>query len=346
MTESRVMKIFVKLSRVPARLARVFSGTLVALLLCACGQDSMPAGVIASVNGEPITLHAVQALLDSRSSWQDMSEAQSLDDMRENYCRGVSQLIVHALVRQELARLGLTPAKEDFDKAVKNVEEDFGEESLKKFLADSAIREDDWRSLMRDHLALETFKKQILSPGLKAGLDEVKNYYREHQKDFILPKSWHVCFLSAESINSLQGWCDNFARGIIGDEVVHQCRTVQIEEIPAFWQTAIASLKAPSCARPREEDGEWRSLALLEKIPARTLDLAEAYALVENILLARDRNRAFAQWLEKRTGQSRILLSPELKGCFKAPGETSGERPGDNAATGAGGAERDAKTGS
>ena len=52
------------------------------LLLAACLEARLPDGVVATVNGEPITLRRLQTLLDSRSPSLGAMRTPSLENMR------------------------------------------------------------------------------------------------------------------------------------------------------------------------------------------------------------------------------------------------------------------------
>ena len=78
------------------------------LLLAACLEARLPDGVVATVNGEPITLRRLQTLLDSRSPSLGAMRKPSLENMRREYGEGLGTLIIYALVRQDLQRLQMT----------------------------------------------------------------------------------------------------------------------------------------------------------------------------------------------------------------------------------------------
>ncbi|MDE5878920.1 MAG: hypothetical protein K2G99_02675, partial [Desulfovibrio sp.] len=75
-----------------------------------------------------------------------------------------------------------------------------------------------------------------------------------------------------------------------------------------------------SCGQAREQDGEWRAAALAGRQPGHSLELAEAYPLIESILLAEKKSAAFGQWLEESLGRSEILVAPELRESLLTPG--------------------------
>ena len=189
----------------------------VCLALSGCLERRLPEGVMASVNGEPIHLAAVQALMDSRSTSLGIPLRPSLEDMKNRYGGALGTLIVHTLVRQDLARRGLSVTDAALEHAVEQVRADFGPGGLEKFLTDSSLREADWKALMRDYLAMDVFRKRVLLPAIQVSLEEARAYYQEHKAEFLLPGSLDVCLATAPDREALTAYCGSFSRRAVAD---------------------------------------------------------------------------------------------------------------------------------
>lgn len=316
------MKIFFKLFLLVSLLA----------LTCACENDKAPAGVVATVNGEPITLLAVQAMMDSRSPTAGVPPRPSLEDMRKNYSRALVILIANTLARQELAARGMEVEPEAVEETVREIRGDYGENGLDQYLEESFIREADWKQQILDYLSLRAFKNEILLPAISVSLEEIKDYYNKHEKEFYLPDNMLVCFLTADSSKAITDWSVDMDIQKSFPGLNAECLYATSEEIPESWRKEAREMKAGATARPRQEDGVWRSLAILEKNSGKKLSTAQAYALIENILEEEKGKDAFDSWLEKKLSESRIKITPELAGMFKV--EPSGEREVENGENG------------
>lgn len=288
-----------------------FIFVLLLLFLAAC-KPALPPGTVASVNGEYISLHSVQALLDSRSASLGIPARPSVSEMRKNYAHALSILITHALVRQELAARGIEISEADMELAINGVREDFGDVSLTEYLAEDFLREEDWRQLFRDQLALEAFTERVLLPSVRVSLDEIRAWYKEHQEDFKVPENYNICYGSAKSREELEAWCKDAGSEKFDAGSCAQCQQTLPEMVPSPWQAEVKKLKPGSCARPAEIDGLWRTAAVIDRQPARILPLSEVYALIENIIIEQKKLAAFDQWLERRLADSSILALPDL----------------------------------
>ncbi len=334
------------------------------LLLSGCFERRLPEGVVASVNGEPIHLAAVQALMDSRSTSLGIPLRPSLEDMKRRYGGALGTLIVHALVRQDLARRGLSVTDAALEHAVEQVRADFGPGGLEKFLTDSSLREADWKALMRDYLAMDIFRKRVLLPAIQVSLAEARAYYQEHKAEFLLPGYLDVCLATAPDREALSAYCASFATrfrsrpedmadagvpdlsaAAAGDSgALAQCLEVRPDEVPPAWRKELETLNPGACGQPRQQEGEWRVVALAGRHRGHSLDLAEAYPLIEALLLEEKKSGAFGKWLEDSLARSEILVAPELREPLLTPGtpgyavmepdegeelERSGEQPQD-----------------
>ncbi|SDF68970.1 peptidylprolyl isomerase [Desulfovibrio legallii] len=292
------------------------------LALAGCLEARLPEGVVATVNGEAISLRGLQALLDSRSAALGALQRPSLESMRQRYGEGLGTLIVCALVRQDLQRRQLAVSPEALEAAIEAVRQDYGgKEALDRYLADEALDAEEWRALMRDHLSLVQFEKLVLEPGIRVGLDEVRAFYQDHAKDFDLPPLLTVCFVSGAERQAVEAFCGAFPRlpAAGAEGALRQCLEARAEDLPQPWRKAVAGLKPGQCAPPRAEDGGWRTVALRARKPAARLGLAEAYALVEQELREQKLDAAFLRWLEGALAQARIRVSPDLKADLLTP---------------------------
>lgn len=282
-------------------------------LLLGCGDEKLPPGIVASVNNEPVKLHSLQTLLDSRSTFLNLNPDTSFDELRKNYANALGILIANTLVRQELAARGLEPSENEVKQTIERIVSDMGEENLESFLEEELLNANDWKAMVKDHLAVEIFRNHILLPAIKIEFSEVKEYYQQHQKDFMLPERAKACFLTADTRQKIIDWCaDVSKRNYLTDDMA-QCVEVRLDEVPQPWNKELKNLKPNTCGKIHEEADEWQSVALLEHQPARIPELPEVYAVVEKILIEPKQTAAFDKWLENRIKSSTILVAPELQ---------------------------------
>ena len=274
----------------------------------------MPEGVIATVNGEAIHLRTVQALLDSRSGALGMQRKPTLANLKNLYGEALGTLVVQALIRQELERRELAVSDADLESAIGSIRAEYGQEEFSAHLTELSLDEDLWRQLMRDLLAVQRFEQQLLSPRVDVSLDEIRKFYLEHQHDFSVPKTCHICFAASASQESLAAYAEAFAQRAAGEipGVDVQCIRTTAGEIPETWTQALARLKARQCGRIRKDGDQWQTICLKERQGEHVLLMAEAFPLIERTLREEKMSRAFGEWLEQSLARADIRVSPQL----------------------------------
>ena len=294
------------------------------LFLAACLETRLPDGVLATVNGTPITLRSVQALLDSHSASLGTKRSPSLENMKREYGEALGTLIIYELVQQELQRRQMAVSEASLDAAINDIKKDYGGgDGLEQYLTEESLDPREWRALMRDHLSMVSFEKRVLTSGIKVSIDEVRAYYAAHEKDFQMPETLRVCLASGESRQDVEAFCADVAkRPADGSTVKLQCLSTGAGDLPQSWRKPAESLKEGQCAPVRREDGVWRSVALFERTPATRMGLADAYPLVESILREQKMSAAFEAWLAEALASSDIKVAHDLAPDLLAPPST------------------------
>lgn len=275
------------------------------------------------VNGEPIYLHSLETLLDSRSSGYTYHAQTDVEDMQKSYAHALSVLLAHALVRQELKQREIKLPEKSEDGVIKDLNEEIGEASLEDFLTEGSIRKDDWQQLMSDYQALEIFRNQVLLPNIRIELDEIRTYYEKHKDDFRLPSYIRACFLNAAEKGELEALCKGVEEQDISESPLALCADVESNMLPSPWQEEQASIKLNSCGKFRHEKDSWQTVAILARSSARVPKLAEIYVLIEKILLEEKQQAAFDKWLADKVANSSIMVVPELNQSLRLGQEES-----------------------
>ncbi|MDR2056243.1 MAG: SurA N-terminal domain-containing protein [Desulfovibrio sp.] len=294
---------------------------LVCLFSAGCLQARLPEGVVATVNGEPIYLRTVQALLDGRTSASGAWETPSLKIMKTRYGDALGTLIVSALVRQELARRKIAVSDGDMEKALAEMRADYGREEFSRIFADESLNETEWRNLLRDHLSMQRFEKNILLPGIKIDLPAVRAYYQEYAADFSLPETLNVCFATAERKEDLEAYRDAFPNAAMAPPhgTSEQCQNILPQDLPPEWQKRLGNLAERACAVSVARGPVWETICLKQRLVAGSVGVAEAYALIERQLLEKEKLAAFRRWLEVSLALADIRVSPHMRDDLLSP---------------------------
>ncbi|GFM35563.1 peptidylprolyl isomerase [Desulfovibrio psychrotolerans] len=291
-----------------------------AAMLAGCGNDSVQDGVVATVNGKPIYLKQLEARYDlDNLSWSG-GMVPSVDVLRSEYGQVLSQLIVHELVIQALDRAGLGITDEDVAKAEAVVREDYPEDQFEKSLVEEYIDIEEWRSMLRQRLAMERLKSDILRPRVKLTSQEAETYYREHLADFYLPPRVRFLQITGPDRRQVEKARESYLRQQdieavqnTFDEITIREMRMRLNMLPVGWESAIGKLKPGQASTVSSGDNGFETLVLLEHMPEKVLDPSRAYPLVETVLIEQKMRVAFEEWLVDELGRSEVKVTRLLR---------------------------------
>jgi len=295
------------------------------------GLDRPEPGVLAEINGQPITLAEVEALHDmeivaSGMIGSGMDAGPSLEQVRQDYARCLSLLVTQTLIRQELAKAGLSVT----DKEVRDMERLLGhglneasptdtqadaEGAFDRHIEEEGLSPAFWRSQLRARLELERWQSVLLGRVVVPS-SEVHEYLSAHPEALQEPEQIHCLILSGLSKKVVESTREKAGPSLMAHSLPEGVAMRRIhgsvERVPQIWRKTAAGLEPGQMSALRKTDDVWGCLLLLDRRPARERSPAEAYAYVE-ALLARERlPQIFDQWLTEAVTRSRILMAHAL----------------------------------
>lgn len=273
----------------------------------------LPRGILATVNGEQISLGRVQLVVDGQ---QMLGATSSFDDMRGAYARALQCLIVTRLMERELAKNGLLPDRETIDAASRQYLADYTPEELQKTLGESGVSEEDWLELMRDrHIAI-LFGQHILLDRLHIPLGEIRAYYQQNKEQFTAPDRYGLCNVLHADKARLEAFCAALGKGESASATeppLHaSCMDVRRDELPDALQALAKKGRTGVCAPLERADEFWLAAWLAPMHKAREIPLHEAWPVIEALLRDSEKYQAFADWLALALARADIRLAPEI----------------------------------
>lgn len=298
------------------------------LLLAACMESSLPDGAVAEVNGRTISLRLVQALMDSRFVDMGSLEAPTPEGMKERYGEALGTLIIAGLAEEELAARGQAVSEDTVRHEEQLIRDDYGDEDFTACLEREGLDYEDWRQLLRLHLTLRALERQVLLPGIRISVDEVRAYHAAHADQFTLPDHMVLCFLSGDDRERLEAWCKHFPAGRdnVPDGLRTQCLDMREDELPPPERKEVAALAEGSCGRIREVDGRFQTFGLVVRHKRSVRPAAAVYPFIEAALRKQKLRAALAQWLESRLARADIRVAPALRPVLEDMARRSEER--------------------
>lgn len=298
------------------------------LLAASCVESSLPDGAVAYVNGKTISLRLVQALMDSRSVDMGTLEAGTPETVRNQYGEALGTLIIACLAEEELAERGQSVSEEAVRREERLIREDYENEDLKAYLEREALDYDDWLRLLRVHLTMRAFERQVLLPGIRISVDEVRAYHAKHEEQFRVPDHMMLCFLSGEDKAAMEAYCRRFPTGRdnVPDGLRVQCQDMEEAELPQPERREVAAINEGKCGKIQEVDGSFRAFGVVARHKGGGQPAAAVYPFIEAALREQKLRVAFGEWLERRLAHADIRVAPAMRRVLEDMARRSRER--------------------
>lgn len=294
---------------------------LLALIVGCTRAEQDEVGVVARVNGAPITLEMLEFQYDQLHFNALSGELPSVSVLRGAYGEILGQLIAQELVNQELAKRGQEVSDEELERAEASIRADYPDDTFDRMLAEEFVDLRMWRKQLRAMCGIEKFQRLVLRPSIRLDYREVEAHYHAHLDSYRLPERLRVLVVRATE------------RALVEKALAQFHRQKDLEALRRAFPGAMVrevvvprELLTPAWADALHGDGKggdtsgailagaggFEGLLLLERLPAETQDIAVAYPQVEAALLEQRLQQAFDAWLAKALQGSVVLVSSRL----------------------------------
>jgi len=296
--------------------------TLLVLLVAVpgCSSEDEEAGIVARVNGRPITLHQLELKYDFMHLSSGGDPNPTVAKLREDYGQLLGDLVVQSLVESELERRGLSVTDEELAEAEAEIRADYPEGTFEQVLVEEYIDINYWRDELRARLAMEKFFGDVLRPQIRLDYQEAEAYYREHLNDFYLPARVRFHLVRGPSRELVQSALKLYreegdiqaVEGKFNKVTVRELK-MREDRLTVDWAGALKGLEPGEAGPILSDDTGYMALVFLEKSSARVLDPSRAYPVVEKVLLEQKLRQAYQEWLAGEMQRAEIVISPHLK---------------------------------
>ncbi len=276
-------------------------------------------GEVARVNGSPITLKQLNAMRDSMLTSQGGEQMLALEAVRQSYGRQLANLIVQELVIQQLGKknMGVTPEELAAEEAL--VRADYNQEDFERFLLEESIDLETWREMLLRRVSMNKFLATQIRPQVEITPEEAEHYYIIHQSEFELPERYGFMRFSGAGKDGVGGAAKRYQQIFSVTDVRENYPEVQLhtvrmakERLAPEFISALEKLKVGQISPVFAYGGEYVVLLLTSREAGTLMNRAEAFPLIENMLLEEKMQGVFSEWLEKTLSKADISVSAHL----------------------------------
>jgi len=288
-------------------------------LLPGCGKAQEDVGVVARVNGRAIQLEMLEFQYDLQHFDAFSGSLPTVGALREAYGKILGGIIALELVNQELEKRGQDVSDKELADAEALVRADYPDDTFEKMLAEEFIDLPMWRKHLRYACGAEKFQRLVLRPQIHLDYREIETYYRDHLDEFRLPERVRLVVVHGPGRDAVEKALAHYGQHKSVKAVAETFPGIQAREVTvpkallsSVWAEALQSVQPGKTALVAAGRDVFEGLLLLERLPAETLDIAQAYPQVEAALVEARLQQAFEAWLSKAVDASVILVSQRL----------------------------------
>ncbi|WP_092121835.1 SurA N-terminal domain-containing protein [Desulfonatronum thiosulfatophilum] len=285
-----------------------------------CSSPMVEDGVVARINGQPVYLAQLEAVHDLKYLARTTQHSSSLGRLRQEYGAVLSEIVVQYLVAQFLEERGLAVSENELGASEAQVRADYPEGAFEQTLVEEYVHLDRWREQLKATLSQEKLLQKVLRPSISIDYQEVDSYYRNNIGDFYLHPRVEFLFIHGRDRDLVERVLEMSASEpdpvILGkrfDRVGVYTYNLREDNLSTDWQALLVELepKQATSILMREPEGHY-ALVLLERTQGRIIDPAQAYPLVERILVERKMEQAFDAWLADALASANIVINQQL----------------------------------
>jgi len=296
---------------------RVFFLFLVVILLISgCKKRPEEKGIVARVNGEPITLEEFNKTL--------LPYSPSKEELPALKRRVLDQLIEKGLKLQEARRLGLAVTDEELHQRIKETMGSYPKSEFITFLNKEGTTFEEWKKGVSENILLEKLiTSQVYLP-IKVSEKEITAYYQEHRDQFKEPKKFRIRQILVENQVEAEEILKALGKGEGFEELARKKSLspdkerggdmgyFSTEEMLAEWEEAVGKLSPGEVSYPVESPYGWHIFKLEKVLPPRMVNLKEARKKIKEKLLLERREGASKEWLLGLRVRAEIEINKEL----------------------------------
>jgi peptidyl-prolyl cis-trans isomerase C/foldase protein PrsA len=291
-----------------------------------CGRE-LPAGVVAEVDGRPVSLEEFKAQAAFMGLGGDPRKL--APELRRAV---LESLIRRRLVAARAQELSISLEPEELGREERLLRQGLDPAAFEQGLAAQGLGYGQWRRMLARELLVRKTLELVVAPRVQVSADEVAAYYHRHRREFRRPAqvlAQHAVLprrgLAAELVERV-GRGQDLARAAaeLGAPLAEGGEPTWLSRghMPEDLEERIFALEPGRLAGPLASDYGFHVVRVVDKRPAREVPLAQAAETIQRRLTARKVEELADGWIDELRGQAQIRLSSR----FLEQGRTDGLR--------------------
>ncbi len=253
-------------------------------------------GIALFVNGEPITLHAIER----------MRAALHTDKLR-----ATDMLVMEKLKESEIKRLKIEVTDSQMDAQITQIAQQNGM-NLDQFYA-AIMREGmsltEYRTKLKEQILAQELMRKILFSSNVGQEDELRKYYNEHLEEFMIPKEIAGIKFVSRDKNALESFIAQGKTNEIPNTIAHHEETLLLSSLPSQVADIFLTSQENAFTQVFEsDDGNFVAFYIKQKIASEQVDFEKAKNYIVQKLIANNQEKILNDYFERVRSRSKIVF--------------------------------------
>lgn len=269
--------------------------------------------IVATVNGEPVTLSELERILHPvYTRYDQVFEGEELEQYRVRARHELlEQLIENKLILQKAKSEGISLTEAALEEELAEVKDKFGSmEEFERALKREGLDLKRYKNELKDQLIVRAMIEREVAPKAKVRPQEVEAYYKDHQEEFLAPEEVHIQHIlvkdSREEIEEIYKELE--AGKDLGGRWV-DLGFIPRNRLKPELDTVVGSLEVGEYSQIIETEVGYYIILLKGSKPPRTLLLSEIWDVLKDKLLKIKLREEHKKWIETLRSKAHVEIS-------------------------------------
>lgn len=274
--------------------------------------------VVATVNGEPVTLSELERILQPvYKQFEQVYTGEELEFAKKRARQELlGQLIENKLVLQKAKEEGVQITEAGMEEELADIKEKFGSiEEFEKALENEGLTLEEYKKELTEQLTIRAMIEKEVVPKAKVGPDEVKEYYRTHKEEFTKPAKVHIGhILIKDDERKIQDIYNRLNKGEDFNELssiyseAGDLGVISIDQLKPELREIVDSLKVGEYSRIIKTDIGWHIIKLIDREDAQEIPLSDVWDKIEDKLFRKKLSQEHKKWITRLKSKAHIVV--------------------------------------
>lgn len=269
--------------------------------------------IVATVNGEPITLSELEQLLRPvYARYENIFRGEELERYKKRVrSELLNQLIENTLIRQRAEEEGVTVSEATIAEELADVKNKFGSlEKFKEVLKEEGMTYEGYKDELKEQLTIRRMMQMDVLPKVRVGPEEIKKYYKENTDEFYAPEEVHIKHIMVEgSKEEIENIYKQLEEGKTLEDKWVDLGFIPRNKLKPELGNVVDMLDEGEYSKIIETKSGYYIIKLEEHKISRKSELNEVWESVEDKIFKKKLNKEHANWVNKLKNEAHIELS-------------------------------------